>query len=574
MEIDMSSVPRSFRLPPSVPGLVAAALAASSAGAQTQMREQLGGTATEMLGFSVAGIGDVDFDGKPDFAVGAPGDDTMGTNRGAVRIFSGATGSLCGTLFGNSDEGMFGYSVANAGDVNFNGSPDLIIGAPNALEPGGSRTGMIQVVDVKIGQYLWSAYGDAAYDMFGYSVAGGIDANQDGYSDLLVGAPASDSNGADAGSVRAFDGRTGAIFTTFHGAEANEMFGIRVAVVGDATLDGYADFAIGACFAKWQTLSTGRVALYDGLSGAVLWNVFGNVDNSTMGSALAGGLDFNQDGRADVLVGLPGTAAGRVQVRSGLNGAVLFDKLGSGDDGYGNGVTVLDDLSGDGRKDFAVSAPQSSASGTGYVEVRSGSNGALLFRLLGEQGGEYFGNGLAKSGDVNGDGKCELLAGAPFHDVKAPYQAGAVRLFSGALLPAMSYCWGKTNSAGCTPVLGSTGLPHDLGSTPFWIQATNVVNQRPGTLIYGMNAAWTPFQGGTLCVASPVTRMPVVWSGGSASGNDCTGSLSFDFKARMDSGLDPRLEAGRTVYTQAWFRDGAASFGTGLSNALRFTIAP
>jgi hypothetical protein len=164
--------------------------------------------------------------------------------------------------------------------------------------------------------------------------------------------------------------------------------------------------------------------------------------------------------------------------------------------------------------------------------------------------------------------------GAIYYDAGGNADAGAARLFSRQPLQPVAYCTGKPNSVGCTPWMGWNGTPMETGALPFELYAANVLNQRPGVLIYGMDSAAVAFQGGTLCVRTPVTRMPVEWSGGSASGTDCSGLLSFDFKTRILSGVDPRLDAGRTVYSQVWFRDGAASFGTGLSNAVRFTIAP
>jgi hypothetical protein len=79
-----------------------------------------------------------------------------------------------------------------------------------------------------------------------------------------------------------------------------------------------------------------------------------------------------------------------------------------------------------------------------------------------------------------------------------------------------------------------------------------------------------PFQGGTLCVASPTIRTTNTNSGGSASGNDCTGTYSFQFSTAVMSlyGMD----AGETFYAQWWMRDPASPSTTGLSNAVKFTV--
>jgi hypothetical protein len=83
-----------------------------------------------------------------------------------------------------------------------------------------------------------------------------------------------------------------------------------------------------------------------------------------------------------------------------------------------------------------------------------------------------------------------------------------------------------------------------------------------------------PFQGGFECVAPPRSRTPLATSGGNPGGNDGSGSYSTDFNARIRSGVEPALVAGVVVDARYWMLDGAASFQTGLSNAVEFTIVP
>jgi hypothetical protein len=557
--------------------LAAAALVAGAARAQSLMHETTGAAALELRGYSVAGLGDVDGDGKSDYAVGSPWDDGSAPDAGAVRIFSGASGAPIRTFWGQSSGDGFGYAVGNAGDVNNDGTPDLIVGAPKALKLGGTRPGKAYVFEPKTGATLSSWYGDSDQDQFGFSVAGGIDPDQNGYADLLVGAPRDDDGGLDAGSVRAFSGVSGSVFNTFHGDDAGDLFGYSTAVIGDATGDGLPDFAVGAKDAAIYPLGRpGLVKVLDGSTGLVAWTLAGVANGSEMGYAVAGGLDMNLDGRADVVVSMPGYSGngGRVQIRSGANGNLLAERYSVLGDQLGASVAVLDDVDGDGRKDYAIGAPESAPGEPGYVEVRSGANNGLIFQLYGEQGGEHFGHSVAKVADANGDGQCDLVVGAIYYDAGGNDDAGAARLFSRQSLQPVAYCTGKTNSVGCVPWIGWNGTPKETGGLPFEIYAANVLNQRPGVLIYGMDSSAVPFQGGILCVRTPVTRMPVGWSGGSPTGTDCSGILGFDFESRILSGVDPRLDAGRTVYAQIWYRDGAASFGTGLSNAVRFTIAP
>lgn len=135
------------------------------------------------------------------------------------------------------------------------------------------------------------------------------------------------------------------------------------------------------------------------------------------------------------------------------------------------------------------------------------------------------------------------------------------------------YCEAKLNSLGCAPTIGAVGLPSVSSTAPFLITASNVLNQKFGLLIYSCMSAATPFQGGTLCLASPWVRTSMQSSGGDVGTNNCSGSHSFDFRARIQSGIDPNLRAGTTIYAQWLTRDLASPSGPlGLTAGLAITI--
>jgi hypothetical protein len=139
-----------------------------------------------------------------------------------------------------------------------------------------------------------------------------------------------------------------------------------------------------------------------------------------------------------------------------------------------------------------------------------------------------------------------------------------------------TYCTAKTNSQGCAPAIGWSGLPSAGSPQPFLVTAGQVINQKTGILIYGLARASTPFQGGTLCVGQPFQRTAAQGSGGNAGPDDCSGSFAYDMNARIQSGVDPQLAVGATVDAQYWYRDPAdpAGFATGLSDALEFVVGP
>ncbi len=138
--------------------------------------------------------------------------------------------------------------------------------------------------------------------------------------------------------------------------------------------------------------------------------------------------------------------------------------------------------------------------------------------------------------------------------------------------PITTYCTAKLNSLACTPSITFEGGPSTSQPYPFVISASDVLNQRTSVLFYGSSPNAAPFKGGTLCVGAPVRRTPARSSGGSTGFSDCSGRPAIDFNERIQDGSDPALTAGAMVYAQWYYRDPAASFAIGLSNALSFVV--
>ncbi len=141
---------------------------------------------------------------------------------------------------------------------------------------------------------------------------------------------------------------------------------------------------------------------------------------------------------------------------------------------------------------------------------------------------------------------------------------------------ATIYCTAKVNSQFCTPAITYSGAASASSPQPFDIGAVNMLNNKNGVLFYGFEPYSLPFQGAYLCVKPPVKRTPVQNSGGNPPPPDCSGTYSFDFNAYIQSGADPLLVVGTSVYAGYWARDPAdfSGFGTSLTDALAFTICP
>ncbi|HVS10051.1 MAG TPA: hypothetical protein VMS76_09265 [Planctomycetota bacterium] len=144
------------------------------------------------------------------------------------------------------------------------------------------------------------------------------------------------------------------------------------------------------------------------------------------------------------------------------------------------------------------------------------------------------------------------------------------------------YCTAKVNSLGCTPMIASAGTPSASAGSGFTVSASQVINNKPGILIYSLNGkAANPFGGGTLCVAAPIKRTPVGNSGGNNPPNDCSGQYSLDMNAFAVGALggapEPALTvAGTVVNCQWWGRDPgfAPPNNITLSDAMEYVVAP
>jgi len=179
---------------------------------------------------------------------------------------------------------------------------------------------------------------------------------------------------------------------------------------------------------------------------------------------------------------------------------------------------------------------------------------------------------IAPFGRALGLAGSELIVGAA-QDDDAGADSGSAWSYHLSRAPG-NYCAAKPNSQGCLPSVSSSGTPSLSGPDNFFVGASNVLNNKLGLLLWSRSPASVPFGGGTLCVAAPLVRTAAQLSGGSPTGDDCSGSYSFHFtQAYM---TQQQLGAYTTLHAQWWSRDPgfAAPNNIGLTDALRFTLCP
>jgi hypothetical protein len=390
-----------------------------------------GEAAGDEFGWVARKIGDLDQDGVIDFVATAPG---ANNHTGKMYVYSSKSAELLFSAEGAGPGERFGNGASAAGDVNADGVPDLIVGAPQA------GTGVARIFSGAGGKQFLEIEGNETAMRFGYKVTGVGDINGDGRGDLAITAT-HDSNPEATGACLICSGKDGTQLFEILGESKGGKFGSAVASFSGKSQTFLAVGAQDAGEGKRGAIYLYRLAA-EGASLLHKWEAEeSGRDLGQMFLSFPG--DVDGDGLADLFCtdfgdSAAGQGAGRAFVFSTSTGKKLLDLKGTRPgENFGTSVSDAGDVNGDGVGDLIIGAWQNNeqARSGGKLYLYSCKDGKLLRTWTCKQAGDTLGFDAQGIGDVDGDGAIDFLVTSAWSNTKGA-KTGRVFILAGDKYPS------------------------------------------------------------------------------------------------------------------------------------------
>ena len=365
--------------------------------------------------------GDFNADGYSDLIYGEPG---ANNDSGAVHIHYGSVNGYATTpdltLTGVHEGARFGASLAMVGDADGNGYDDILIGAPHQNNDTGNTTGAILLYSGFVtglnSNPVWIEFGGSIGGLFGASVDAAGDVDGDGYADLLVSEMGWEGSDGGLGRVHIYLGNATleSNSTMIEGTEDDLILGYATLGVGDANGDGFDDVVIGSSKDASDISGRGVAQVHygsiDGISPTAnrtwsmmqVWTLFGN-SLSALG-------DVNGDGYDDLAISeISNSSLWVFHGGAGGYSANPTTQMSIGNNGWGWNIQTAGDINDDGIEDFLVGNVQ------GELELVPGTNDSNLvdsssdFYTRNEGVNSQLGRILSAGGDADRDGTHEFI---------------------------------------------------------------------------------------------------------------------------------------------------------------------
>jgi hypothetical protein len=456
-------------------------------------------------------VGDFNGDGRLDLATAsdAPDKVTILTNNGGG-VFAAAGTVLTG--------GGTSPHTPIAGDLDGDGDIDIAVSLKN--------TNQVRILVNNAGTFSLGPVFSVGLEPRDMAIA---DIDNDGDLDLAV----SNRDGNTVSVLRNMGGLNFNVSSVQAGVEPRSI------AFGDVSGDGLADLVI---------------ASHDSAQVLVLANIgggaFAPLSTIALGALKPEGIALarlNGDALLDIAASTSNNGVEFVSVSLNQGGGAFAGATHFPTGGADSSFLVAADLDLDGDIDLATANTDSNnvslLAGNG-----AGSFGAAQLRSVGSEPGHIL------AADLDGNGSPDLVT----TDSSSNAVSVLLNQASGSVCGVQTYCQAKQTSIGTFPSVGSSGTP-SVSAQDFVITVSNAMPNANGLAFFSnAGAANLPFQGGTLCLATPISRLPAQ-------------SFSAQGSAGYPIAVTPAM-VGTTRRFQFWFRDNGASFGSGLSNAAAVTF--